>query len=150
MMETIETGSARIVGLKLRGTLHDEDYRQCIPQVEQILTAQGQVRLFVLFEDFHGWDLHAAWDDFKFGIRHYSDFERIALVGDRSWEMWMAAVCKPFTRAKVKYFDRSQSGAAWKWLCEEDQVERVEQNWDGNVEGAEHQQTWSRFPWYGF
>ena len=44
------------------------------------------MRLFVLFEDFHGWDLHAAWDEFKFGLKHDADFERIAMVGDRKWQ----------------------------------------------------------------
>ena len=29
----------------------------------------------IQLEDFHGWDLHAAWDDLKFGLKHYSDFE---------------------------------------------------------------------------
>ena len=116
MIETIETGSPKVLGLKLCGKLHDEDYRQFVPKWETILTAQGKVRLFVQFEDFHGWDLHAAWDDLKFGLKHYSDFERIAMVGDRKWEKWTANICKPFTKAKVKYFDKFEVDAAWKWL----------------------------------
>ena len=28
----------------------------------------------------------------------------------------MAKVCKPFTMAKVKYFEASQLDAAWQWL----------------------------------
>jgi len=123
MIETIATGSPRVLGLKLQGTLHDEDYKQFVPAMETILTAEGKVRLFVQFEDFHGWDLHAAWDDLTFGFKHYSDFERIAMVGDREWERWMAAFCKPFTAAKVKYFDKSEVDAAWDWLIHEDQGE---------------------------
>jgi len=34
--------------------------------------------------------------------------ERIALVGEKKWEKCMAGVCKPFTLAKIKYFDASQ------------------------------------------
>jgi hypothetical protein len=30
----------------------------------------------------------------------------------------MAAFCKPFTKAAVKYFDASEVDAAWKWLRE--------------------------------
>ena len=52
MIETIDTGSAKVVGWKLRGTLHDQDYRQFLPQVESILTTQGKVRLFVDFRGF--------------------------------------------------------------------------------------------------
>ena len=56
------------------------------------------------------------WDDFQFGVKHYSDLERIAIVRDRKWEEWMAKLCKPFTKASVNYFDVSQTDAAWAWL----------------------------------
>lgn len=118
MIETIETDSPKVLGVKLRGKLHDADYKQFVPKIETLLTAQGKVRLFVEFEDFHGWDVHAAWDDLTFGLKHYSDFERIAMVGDRQWERWMASFCKPFTQAKVRYFDRAEVDMAWKWLQE--------------------------------
>jgi hypothetical protein len=160
MIETIETGSAKVVGWKLHGTLHDEDYQRFLPQVESILTSQGKVRLFVQFEDFQGWDLHAAWDDVKFGMRHYSDFERIAMVGDREWEKWMAALSKPFTGAKVRYFDRSQIEEAWHWLHEEGPAEPElngpelngpEMNGKNRTpDFSEEPEAWRGFPWYGF
>jgi len=46
--------------------------------------------------------MRAMWDDLKFGMRHYSDFDRIAMVGDRWWEAWLATICKPFTKARVR------------------------------------------------
>jgi hypothetical protein len=80
--------------------------------------AGGKVRLLAQFEDFHGWDLHAMWDDIKFVTQHCRDVERIALVGDKKWEQWMAKVCKPFTMANLKYFDVSEIESAWNWLAE--------------------------------
>ena len=118
MIETFQTGSPNIIGFRLSGKLHDEDFRSFIPAVDAIVAAEGKVRLFAQFEDFHGWDLHAAWDDFRFGINHYGDFDRIAMVGDRNWEEWMATLCKPFTKAKVRYFDASEIDAAWNWIGE--------------------------------
>jgi hypothetical protein len=119
MIETLQTGSPKVIGLRLHGRLHDEDYKAMEPAVEATMAAEGKVRLFAQFdEDFHGWDLHAAWDDFRFGIRHYGDFDRIAMVGDRRWEEWMATLCKPFTKAEVRYFDASEIDAAWNWIGE--------------------------------
>ena len=90
-----------------------------VPTVETAVAEEGKVRLFVQFEDFHGWDLHGAWDDLKFGVKHYGDIDRIAIVGDQRWEKWMAQVCcKPFTKATVRYFDKSEVDNAWKWLRE--------------------------------
>ncbi len=118
MIETLQTASPKVVGFRLSGKLHDEDYKSFVPAVDAVVAAEGKVRLLLQFDDFHGWDLHAAWDDFRFGIRYYGDFDRIAMVGDRKWEQWMATLCKPFTKAKVRYFDRSEVDAAWNWIGE--------------------------------
>lgn len=118
MIEQIQTNTSKIIGFKLSGKLHDEDYQTFVPAVEAFLAREQRVSLFAQFEDFHGWDLHAAWDDLKFGVKHYSEFRRIALVGDRQWEKWMATLCKPFTQAEVRYFDATEIETAWKWLEE--------------------------------
>ena len=117
MIEPIPTGSPKVLGFRLSGTLQDADYQTFVPAVESALAAAGgKVSLLALFEDFHGWDAHAAWDDLKFAARHYSDFERFALVGDKSWERWMARLCKPFTSATVRYFDAPEVESAWSWV----------------------------------
>jgi hypothetical protein len=147
MIETIETGSPKVLGLKLRGKLHDEDFRQFAPTIETILTAEGKVRLFLQMEEFHGWDLHAAWDDLKFGLKHYSDFERIAMVGDRGWERWMAGFCKPFTQATVRYFDSSEVDAAWAWLRETETSDPVKKGEDRTPAVLNEPDD---FRWFGF
>ena len=82
MIATIETGSPNVVGLKLTGKLHDEDYKQFVQTMQTILSVERNVRLFVQYEDFPGWDLYAAWEELTVGLMHYSNFERIAMVGD--------------------------------------------------------------------
>jgi hypothetical protein len=37
-------------------------------------------------------------------------------VGDRRWERAMSVVCKPFTTAKIRYFDRKDIDEARAWL----------------------------------
>ena len=119
MIETVQTDTPKILGFKMCGKLHDEDYKTFVPEFDAAIAAEGKVRLFAQFDDFHGWDLPAAWDDFKVGMKHYRDFERIAMVGDRKWEAWMARLCKPFTKASVRYFDASEIDEAWAWLHED-------------------------------
>lgn len=119
MISQIETGDPRIVGLKLSGKLKDEDYRSFVPAVDQMIAdVPGKVRLFVWLQDFHGWDLHGAWDDFAFGLKHYADTDRIAMVGDKKWEEWLAMLWKPFSEAEVKYFDAARIEDAWTWIRE--------------------------------
>jgi SpoIIAA-like len=67
-------------------------------------------------QDYTGWTLGASWEDLKFDIKHFVDFSRIAIVGYRAWEHAMAVMVKPFTMAKVRYFDRSDIAQARAWL----------------------------------
>lgn len=102
----------------MSGKLHDEDYQVFVPLVDEAIAKSGKVRIVAQFHDFQGWDLHALWDDIKFSTTHCTKIERIALVGDKAWQKWMAQVCKPFTMAKVRYFDAAESDAAKEWLAE--------------------------------
>ena len=47
-----------------------------------------------------------------------TDPERLAMVGETAWEKGMAVVCKPFTMAKIRYFDAAEIDAAWQWIQE--------------------------------
>jgi hypothetical protein len=118
VIEQLPQSSEKVLGFKMSGKLHDEDYKKFVPVIDAAVAKQGKVRLLAEFHDFHGWDLHALWDDIKFAATHCTKIDRIALVGDRKWEEWMAKVCKPFTLAKVRYFDVSEVEAAWAWLGE--------------------------------
>jgi universal stress protein A len=98
------------------GKLTHEDYEDFRGRVEQMIREHGSVRVLLDLNDFHGWDLRAAWDDLKLGLQHPGRFDRCAILGDRKWEEWMTKLAKPFFR--VEYFDRSQREAAWRWLMQ--------------------------------
>jgi SpoIIAA-like len=117
MIQTLDKTKDKVLGFKMSGKLHDEDYEHFVPTVEAAIKKHGKARLLAQFEDFHGWDMHALWDDIKFSTQHCRDVERITLVGEKAWEKWMAQVCKPFTLAQVRYFDHAESDAAWNWLA---------------------------------
>jgi acyl-CoA-binding protein len=118
MIEQLPESSGKILGFKLSGKLHDEDYKKFVPLIDAQAAKDGKLRLLAQFHDFHGWDLHALWDDIKFSTTHCTKIERIALVGEKKWEAWMAKVCKPFTMAKIRYFDAAEINAAEAWLGE--------------------------------
>ena len=118
MITRLDKSTDTVLGFTLSGKLHDEDYQHFVPAVDAAIAAHGRVRLLAHFADFHGWDMRALWDDIKFSATHCTKMDRIALVGDKRWEKAMATVCKPFTMAKVRYFDAAQIADAWKWLEE--------------------------------
>ena len=54
-----------------------------------------------------------------FDLKHFRDVERLAIVGDKPWQKGLSLFCKPFTSAKVKYFDHADLEEAKTWLAEE-------------------------------
>jgi hypothetical protein len=64
---------------------------------------------------FHGWTTGALWEDIKFDVKHFSDIERVAMVGEKKWQKGMSEFCRPFTTAKIRYFDHSEANAAREW-----------------------------------
>lgn len=119
-IEIIPSDGENLLAIHLSGTLHKDDYRQFVPEVERAIRDKGKVRMLVEMSEFHGWDAGALWEDVKFDARHFRDIARLAIVGDSKWEKWMAAFCKPFTTAKVKYFPKGQESDARAWAVAAD------------------------------
>ena len=116
MIEELPVQEPGIGVFKASGKLTDADYQQFVPRLEEMIHEYGKISVLLELEDFHGWETKAAWDDFKLGLAHPQDFERIAIVGDKAWEHWIALLAKPFTHARVRYFALSDRNAALDWL----------------------------------
>lgn len=117
-IELIEEAGGKVLWVKVSQKLHKEDYQQFVPEFERLVQQHGKIRVGFEMHDFHGWDLSAMWEDTKVGLHHYSDIERIAMVGESRWEEGMAVFCKPFTSASVRYFDVGQREEAQQWIAE--------------------------------
>ncbi len=98
------------------GKLERNDYEAFVPKVEQMIEEHGKIRVLLILDDFHGWETGALWEDIKFDVKHFNDIERLAIVGDKKWERGMAGFCKPFTTARIKYFDKLEIDQARQWV----------------------------------
>jgi len=117
-VELIEDHEGKVLTVRATGKLETEDYDHFLPEIERLIKQHGKIRVLFDMHDFHGWKLGAAWEDLKFDIKHYADIERLAVVGERDWEKWMTTFCRPFTTAKIKYFDHQDREQAVEWVHE--------------------------------
>ncbi len=111
-----EVAGGKVLQIKLSGKLTAEDYHKFGGEVDRLIKQHGKLRVLVLMHDFHGWTLSALWEDVKFDVKHFGDIERLALVGESKWQQGMATFCKPFTRAKVEYFEQGKEAEALTWV----------------------------------
>jgi hypothetical protein len=101
------------------GKLEKADYELLVPELERLVQKHGKLNLLFDMKDFHGWDAGAAWEDFKLGVKYFSDIKKIAMAGKNKWQHGMAIFSKPFTKAKVRYYDHTDIAEAQKWLTED-------------------------------
>jgi hypothetical protein len=118
MLQIEKEVAAKIVYIAVSGKLEKEDYELLVPEMERAIEQHGKIRLLFKLLDFHGWSVGAAWEDTKFGVKHFNDIERLAIVGENKWEKGMAIFAEPFTTAKVRYFDIAERDEAERWMKE--------------------------------
>ncbi len=116
-LEILSTG--QLLHVKVTGKLSKADYEIFAPVVDEQIAEHGKLRILFEMHDFHGWTAGAIWEDIKFDFKHWKDIERLAIVGESKWESGMAMFCKPFTAAKIQYFDHSKLSEAQAWLASE-------------------------------
>jgi hypothetical protein len=118
--EVTEIAEGKIIEVALTGKLTKEAYEEFVPLTEERIKQYGKIRMLVILHDFHGWNAGALWEDIKFDVKHFNDIERLAIVGETKWEKGMTIFCRPFTTAKIKYFDQSEIDAARQWIHADD------------------------------
>jgi SpoIIAA-like len=111
-----ESDGGKVLEVRATGKLAKEDYEHFVPLAESLIAKHGKIRVLFEMHDFHGWEAGALWDDIKFDVKHFRDIERLSLVGESKWEKGMSVFCKPFTTAKIKYFDIKDIDQARTWL----------------------------------
>ncbi len=120
MVEGLQIISAeRLLHVKVSGKLTKEAYETFAPLVDEQIREHGKIRILFEMHDFHGWTAGALWEDIKFDFKHWKDIERLAIVGESKWQEGMAVFCKPFTSAKIIYFDHTKLDEAKIWLEEQ-------------------------------
>lgn len=110
------TGNEFYLYLKPIGKLTHEDYETITPMLDSALGAvkeKPKVNAFIDGTEFEGWEPKAAWDDFKLGLKHGREFEKIAVYGNKGWEKTAAKVGSWFISGEIKYFESETEALDW-------------------------------------
>ena len=116
-MHKITENDSNLIIVRVSGKLTQQDYDQLIPSWQRLLAERGSMRMLFIMENFHGWTPGAAWADFRFGTKHASKVERVAMVGEKKWQKWLTKIGSIFfLREHVQYFDRANLAEAERWV----------------------------------
>ncbi len=120
MIELLDDSEDAIVGVKVSGKLTAADYESyLIPALDRVFKRDKHARFLVLMEeDFEGWTLDAAWDDFSYWLEHRAEFDKVAIVGAPKWVEWCINAMGFILKGEFRLFERDKLAEAWAWLRE--------------------------------
>jgi hypothetical protein len=119
LIEKLSASSGKIIGFQLRGRLSEADYTDILmPIIERGVQEYTKVRVLIQVENFEGWTVGGAWEDLK-NWPKFRYIERMAIVGDESWDQWMNWMLRIFavlTHTDLRFFRMDRLTEAWSWL----------------------------------
>lgn len=103
------------LSIKAVGKLTHSDYEFITPLVDSAIACIQESKIDVLLDgtELVGWELRAAWDDFKLGLKHKKQFHRIAILGNKKWQQIGAKAGNWFISGEVRYFEESSDALLW-------------------------------------
>jgi len=103
------------IEITMIGKLTHEDYQIFVPMVDKALKKAKAIEadLLVDMRKFKGWEFMAAWDDFKFGVKHRNAFKKMAIVGDKNWEDASTAMMSHLMTGEAKFFKERKKALSW-------------------------------------
>ena len=105
--------------LQASGLLKQSEFAAIQESIAAKIDAGNKPRILAIMENFEGWERGTDWNDLDFLFSHGSEIARIAIVGERRWEIPALAFAGAGVRsAPVKFFEADQLAQARAWLRE--------------------------------
>ncbi|CAH6931800.1 STAS/SEC14 domain-containing protein [Vibrio chagasii] len=104
-----------IIVFKAKGKLSHDDYQAMIPILKTTIKEidSSALKMLVDISTLTGWELRAAWDDFKLGLELNSKIDKIAICGDKSWQELASKVGSWFVSGDIKSFEEHDPAIEW-------------------------------------
>jgi len=119
MLEKIERSSGPVVGYKAVGKITADDYKQLESEVQALLDQNDdKICLLIDLGEFSGEEISAWLPDLRFGRHFHEKIAKMAIVGDKRWQKWIAKLADPLYATDAKYFPSADTDDAWNWLRE--------------------------------
>jgi hypothetical protein len=118
MITQIENLPQNVIGFIYSGKVTGNDYETVIfPAVEKAAKGKNKIRLLCQFSnDFSKLDLKAMMDDGFIGLKHFRDWERIAIISDHEMINHAIKAFSFLVPASLKIFALSNMDKAKEWI----------------------------------
>lgn len=90
-----------------------DDFQEFEDAVTDELKRYDHVNLLLDLTSMTGFSVDVALEELRFNKQHARDYERIAVVTENQWIVWVSWLATAFVSAEVKQFDDVESAQIW-------------------------------------
>lgn len=116
MLELLDLPDTNIVGFRLEDTLTEDDYDVLDSELSHELEAHTTTRVFFEIDDVDGWEPEDEWESLAFDIRHVQEVDKVAIVGDDTWERLVDKIELLFPVSQIQSYDSEDREEALEWI----------------------------------
>jgi len=95
-----------------------DDFSEIEKNLDRLFNNFPKACWYYEMQNFDGWEFKTFFHASKYSLDHNNHFEKIAMVGEKKWQEWMTDLMKPFTSARVHFFESDDKEEAKKWIEE--------------------------------
>jgi hypothetical protein len=115
-MIRIDRQEGTLLVLVATGKLRAADYDAVLPGIGKQIADHGRLRCLLDVRGLEGLEPRAWLEEARFDWEHRRDFERCAVLGDRSWERLATQLSAPLFSGEVRYYDADHAEDALHWV----------------------------------
>ena len=112
MLEIIPFEEGNIIGFHLSGKMADDEFDELIGRMEGALKGHKKLRVYAEMVEFKGMSVNTFMKDLHYGLKHWRDIEREAVVSDKGWIRFASKIV-PHIEVRVFYFEESEKAKEW-------------------------------------
>lgn len=118
MIEVLEGFPESVIAFAAKGEVSGEDYgRVLILAVEAAFQRSRRIRIYYeIGPQCTGFGPGAMWEDTKLGVKHWSQWERMAVVTDVEWIRVALNAFRFLVPGEVRIFAMSEAAQARAWI----------------------------------
>jgi len=118
MIELLQGFPDNVIAVAAKGQVTRKDYEKVlVPEVERVFRNHQKVKFYYeLGPEFAGLEPGAAWEDVKEAIRHFGQWEKIAVVTDVEWIKRLVTGLGAIVPGEVRVFPNSDRTCARAWV----------------------------------
>lgn len=117
MFTAVDYPDQNLLSFTMAGKLTKADYEAVVPALEAKVQRWNKVNVYLEVSDLDGMTLPALWEELRQDVKHFTHFNRAAIVSDNNTLLKAAAsVATTVSPAEVKHFSTGQRAEALRWV----------------------------------